>query len=126
FLAGGVGAVGGLVLGNALSGTGRASARSRPFSSDPVTGSEAVYGFNVPLTGSYADEGADELRAYELAVKHLNEGGGLLETLEPSALTGQGVLGKKITYVQGDTQTDPDAARASARRMIERDGVVMF
>jgi branched-chain amino acid transport system substrate-binding protein len=29
----------------------------------PVTGSEVVLGFNVPQTGAYADEGADELRA---------------------------------------------------------------
>jgi ABC-type branched-subunit amino acid transport system substrate-binding protein len=26
----------------------------------------------VPQTGAYADEGADELRAYELAVEHIN------------------------------------------------------
>lgn len=92
----------------------------------PVTGSEVVFGFNVPQTGAYADEGADELRAYKLAVKHLNNGGGMLETLKPSSLKGNGVLGKKVTYVEGDTQTNPDAARTSARRMIERDKVIMF
>jgi branched-chain amino acid transport system substrate-binding protein len=92
----------------------------------PVKGKTARFGFNVPQTGSYADEGADELRALKLAVKHLNNGGGMLETLSPMSLTGQGVLGKKIEYVTGDTQTDPDAARTSARRMIERDGVIMF
>jgi len=92
----------------------------------PVNGSTVVYGFNVPQTGSYADEGEDELRAYKLAVRHLNEGGGMLETLKPSALKGNGVLGKKVEFVTGDTQTDPDAARASARRMIERDKVIMY
>lgn len=92
----------------------------------PVKGKSVVLGFNVPQTGAYADEGADELRAYKLAVKHLNNGGGMLETMKPSALSGQGVLGKKVDYVAGDTQTDPDAARTSARRMIERDGVIMY
>ena len=92
----------------------------------PVKGKTAMFGFNVPQTGSYADEGADELRAYKLAVKHINNGGGMLETLSPLSLGGQGVLGKKIDYVTGDTQTDPDAARTSARRMIERDNVIMF
>jgi branched-chain amino acid transport system substrate-binding protein len=92
----------------------------------PVKGKTARFGFNVPQTGSYADEGADELRALKLAVEHINSGGGMLETLSPMSLTGQGVLGKKIEYVTGDTQTDPDAARTSARRMIERDGVIMF
>ncbi len=37
--------------------------------------SEIVLGFNVPQSGPYADEGADELRAYELAVEHINGGG---------------------------------------------------
>ncbi len=92
----------------------------------PVKGKSVVFGFNVPQTGAYADEGADELRAYKLAVKHLNEGGGMLETLKPSSLKGNGLLGKKVEYVVGDTQTNPDAARTSARRMIERDKVIMF
>jgi branched-chain amino acid transport system substrate-binding protein len=92
----------------------------------PVKGKTAMFGFNVPQTGAYADEGADELRAYKLAVKHINNGGGMLETITPLALGGQGVLGKKVDYVTGDTQTDPDAARTSARRMIERDNVIMF
>ena len=85
-------------------------------------------GFNVPQTGAYSDEGADELRAYKLAVKHLNgEGdGGMMNTMKPSSLKGNGILGKKVEYVTGDTQTKSDAARASAKRMIEKDGVVMI
>ncbi len=89
-------------------------------------GSTVKFGFIVPQTGAYADEGADELRAYQLAVKHLNEGGGMLETIKPLSLKGNGVLGKKIEYVSGDTQTNPDAARQAAQRAIERDGVIMF
>ncbi|MBF0278168.1 MAG: substrate-binding protein [SAR324 cluster bacterium] len=92
----------------------------------PVNGPTVTYGFNVPLTSIYADEGEDELRAYKLAVKHLNNGGGMVETLQPNALKRNGVLGKKVEYVVGDTQTNPDAARTSARRMIERDKVIMF
>lgn len=101
-------------------------AEEHPIGNFPITGDTVTFGFNVPQTGSYADEGADELRAYKLAVKHLNEGGGMLETLQPSELKGNGVLGKKVAYVAGDTQTDPDAARQSAQRMIERDKVIMF
>ncbi len=91
-------------------------------------GSTVTFGFNIPLTGPYADEGNDELRAYQLAVKHLNgEGdGGMLKTMKPLALKGNGVLGKKVAFVSGDTQTKADAARASAKRMIEKDGAVMI
>jgi len=92
------------------------------------TGSTVTLGFNVPQTGAYADEGADELRAYKLAVKHLNgEGdGGMMNTFKPSVLKGNGILGKKVAFVTGDTQTKSDAARASAKRMIEKDGAVMI
>ncbi|HEY9056787.1 MAG TPA: substrate-binding protein [Aurantimonas sp.] len=91
-------------------------------------GDTVTLGFNVPQSGPYADEGADELRAYELAVKHLNgEGdGGLIPLLKPSNLKGNGILGKKVAFVTGDTQTKSDAARASAKRMIEADGAIMI
>ena len=91
-------------------------------------GSEVKLGFNVPQSGPYADEGADELRAYELAVEHLNGGGdgGMLATFSSKALKGNGILGRKVGYVTGDTQTKPDAARASARSMIEKDGAIMI
>ncbi|MEM6695982.1 MAG: ABC transporter substrate-binding protein, partial [Pseudomonadota bacterium] len=90
--------------------------------------SEVTLGFNVPQTGPYADEGADELRAYELAVEHLNGGGdgGMLSTFSSKALEGTGILGREVKFVTGDTQTKPDAARASARSMIEKDGAIMI
>ena len=90
--------------------------------------SSVTLGFNVPQTGPYADEGADELRAYELAVEHLNGGGdgGMLPTFSSQELDGSGILGRKVEYVTGDTQTKSDAARASARSMIEKDGAIMI
>ncbi|MDK3074428.1 substrate-binding protein [Sedimentitalea sp. JM2-8] len=92
------------------------------------TGGSVTLGFNVPQTGPYADEGADELRAYELAVEHLNGGGdgGMLSTFSSKVLDGTGILGKKVEFVTGDTQTKSDAARASAKSMIEKDGAVMI
>ncbi len=91
-------------------------------------GDSVTLGFNVPQSGAYADEGADELRAYELAVEHLNGDGdgGMMNTFSSKALRGSGILGRKVEFVTGDTQTKPDAARASARSMIEKDGAVMI
>ncbi len=131
----------GLIKGGAALGVGLAAPTffdSRSFAAahsgylNAPTGKSVTLGFNVPQTGPYADEGADELRAYKLAVKHLNgEGdGGMMNTMMidggKSALTGNGVLGKKVEYVTGDTQTKSDAARASAKSMIEKDGAVMI
>ena len=100
---------------------------AQEFCNNP-TGDTVTIGLNVPLTGAYAEEGTDELRAYQLAVKHLNgEGdGGLLNVLTPTALTGKGILGKKVAYVTSDSQTKADVARAGATRMIERDGALMI
>jgi len=107
--------------------TGASWAQTSGFTNAP-TGSSVTLGFNVPQTGPYADEGADELRAYLLAVEHLNgEGdGGMLNTFSSKTLDGTGILGKKVEYVTGDTQTKSDAARASARSMIEKDGAIMI
>lgn len=103
------------------------SSPASAFTNEP-TGSTVKFGFNVPQTGPYAEEGLDELRAQELAVQHLNgEGdGGMLNTFSSKALDGTGILGKKVEFVTGDTQTKSDAARASAKSMIEKDGVVMI
>jgi branched-chain amino acid transport system substrate-binding protein len=104
---------------------GAFAARATDYCNAP-SGDTVTLGFNVPQTGAYADEGADELRAYELAVEHINAGGGgMLDTFSSKVLTG-GINGKKVAFVTGDTQTKSDAARASAKRMIENDGALMI
>jgi ABC-type branched-subunit amino acid transport system substrate-binding protein len=127
----------GVLKTSALAGAGVAaptiftSQAAAAYVNEP-TGGSVTLGFNVPQTGPYADEGADELRAYELAVEHLNgEGdGGMMNTFTAKGsnnmLKGNGILGKKVEYVTGDTQTKPDAARASAKSMIEKDGAIMI
>lgn len=104
------------------------TAQSAAAYTNEPTGSSVTLGFNVPQTGPYADEGNDELLAQQLAVEHLNgEGdGGCLNTFTSKALKGNGILGKKVEFVTGDTQTKSDAARASAKSMIEKDGAVMI
>ena len=123
-----------LLQGTAAAGVGLAmptiftsQAWAAGYTNEPKGGTVTL-GFNVPQTGAYADEGADELRAYELAVEHINGGGdgGMLNTFSSKALQGNGINGKKVVFVTGDTQTKSDAARASAKRMIEKDGAIMI
>ena len=122
----------GLLKTGSVAGAGLAlptifTSRAAAYTNEP-TGDTVTLGFNVPQTGPYADEGKDELLAQQLAVEHLNgEGdGGCLNTFTSKALKGNGILGKKVTFVTGDTQTKSDAARASAKSMIEKDGAVMI
>ena len=127
----------GVIKGGALAGAGMAmptilTAASHAGYRNAPQGDTVTLGFNVPQSGPYADEGADELRAYELAVEHLNGGGdgGMMHTFmvngSKSSLKGNGILGKKVVFVTGDTQTKSDAARASAKSMIEKDGAIMI
>ena len=123
----------GVLKTGAVAGAGLAvptifTASSAAAYTNEPTGGTVTLGFNVPQTGPYADEGNDELLAQQLAVEHLNgEGdGGCLNTFTAKALKGNGILGKKVTFVTGDTQTKSDAARASAKSMIEKDGAIMI
>lgn len=122
----------GVLRAGAAAGAGLAlpaffPARARAFTNAPGPKSVTL-GFNVPLSGPYEDEGVDELRACELAVEHLNGkgDGGMLNTFSSKALDGTGILGRKVEYVTGDTRTDPDAATASARAMIDKQDAIMI
>jgi ABC-type branched-subunit amino acid transport system substrate-binding protein len=86
-----------------------------------------MLGFNVPLSGSYQHEGQDQLRALKLAVKHLNgEGdGGMLKTMKPLSLKGNGILGRKVAFTVGDSATKPDVAVASAKKLVGQDRAIM-
>ncbi len=122
------GAVAGAGLAMPTLFTGNVWAASHGGYTNAPSNGKVTLGFNVPQSGPYADEGADELRAYELAVEHLNGGGdgGMMSTFSSKALDGTGILGNKVEFVTGDTQTKSDAARASAKSMIEKDGAVMI
>jgi branched-chain amino acid transport system substrate-binding protein len=95
---------------------GAAAAATLGFGSAPniiaAPTKELVIGLDVPLSGSYSDQGADQLRAYDFAIDEINKAGG--------------VMGMKLRKSLGDDQTTADVAVANARRMIERDNAVMI
>jgi len=70
-----------------------------------------LIGLNVPLSGSYASQGEDQLKAYKLAIKLLNDSGG--------------ILGQKVVYSIKDTQTSANIARENAIQLI-KDGAIMI
>jgi ABC-type branched-subunit amino acid transport system substrate-binding protein len=49
-------------------------------------------GVAVPRTGTYAEQGEDELKGWELAVEHINAGHDLMKQFVPGLSTG--LLGK--------------------------------
>ncbi|QGX94644.1 hypothetical protein EI982_07485 [Haloplanus rallus] len=106
------------------SGDGGGGSEYSELGNYPIEGDTATFGFTVPQSGPYAAEGEDELRGYELAVDHLNNGGGWVDSRFDD-LSGDGVLDYRIDSVSGDTETDADTARQWAARMIRRDDAIM-
>jgi branched-chain amino acid transport system substrate-binding protein len=73
-------------------------------------GQEIRIGFTVPLTGAAASEGALFIKAIKLALKQINEAGG--------------VNGKKINLIMEDTQSTNPGALAALQKCVEKDKVL--
>ncbi len=103
-----------LSRGSFVAGTAGAAALTLAYTTNVIAApaKEVVVGLNVPLSGPYSDQGADQLRAYNLAIEEIN--------------ANHGILGMPIRAVQGDDQTKAGVASENAQRMIDRDGAVMI
>ena len=91
----GLGAAAGLALPAGLAGRAFA-ADQPPLGTWPVgaQGNSVFIGIAVPRTGTYAVQGEDELKGWQLAVEHLNSGHPLMRQI--STRTKKGVLGKEV------------------------------
>jgi ABC-type branched-subunit amino acid transport system substrate-binding protein len=87
-------------------------------------GSTVIIGAAVPLTGTYADAGADELKGWELAVEHLNEGNELIKKIAPKVT--KGLLGKTVKLVSADSGAKPNNAVQVEQTFINDDKVVLM
>jgi branched-chain amino acid transport system substrate-binding protein len=79
-----------------------------PGASPVVTGPLKI-GILVPFTGALSDFGEPFANAAKLAVKEINEAGG--------------VLGQPVELIEGDSATEPVKAQEEARRLIDVEGV---
>jgi branched-chain amino acid transport system substrate-binding protein len=89
-----------------------------------VQGDSVFVGVTTPLTGPYSADGEDHLKGYQLAIEHLNGGGGLVGKIP--TLNGKGVLGKKIVFKYADTQTQPNPAVQAQTQYITQDKAIMI
>src|SRR3954454_15433700 len=88
------------------------------------SGSSVFIGISVPRTGTYAVQGEDELKGYELAVEHINSGHELVKKISPK--TTKGVLGKEVKFGVADSAAKPnDAVQAQQRFITENKAVVI-
>lgn len=86
---------------------------------------DTVYlGASVPLTGTYALQGADELKGMELAVEHMNTNHPLMQAIAPKI--SNGVLGKKVALVSGDSAAKPNQALQLQENFINQNKVILM
>src|SRR6478735_11517866 len=113
----GLGIAGGLVLPAGL--IGRALAADQPpIGTWPAgaSGNSVFIGIAVPRTGTYAVQGEDELKGYQLAIDHINEGHPLIKAISPK--TKKGVLGKQLKFGVADSAAKPNEAVQAQQRFI--------
>jgi len=84
-----------------------------------VSGDSVFIGISVPRTGTYAAQGEDELKGYQLAVEHINSGHELIKKISPK--TTKGVLGKEVKYGVADSAAKPNQAVEAQQRFISQD-----
>jgi len=89
-----------------------------------VSGDSVFIGIAVPRTGTYAVQGEDELKGWQLAVEHINSGHPLIKAISPR--TKKGVLGKELKYGVADSAAKPnDAVQAEQRFITENKAILM-
>jgi ABC-type branched-subunit amino acid transport system substrate-binding protein len=81
-------------------------------------------GVAVPRTGTYAEQGEDELRGWQLAVEHINSGNPLIKRISPK--TRKGVLGKELKLEIADSAAKPNDAVQAEQRFITEDKVMLM
>ena len=89
-----------------------------------ASGNSVFIGITVPRTGTYAVQGEDELKGYELAVEHLNSGHELMKKISPR--TRKGVLGKEVKYGVADSAAKPNNAVQAEQRFITENKAVLM
>jgi branched-chain amino acid transport system substrate-binding protein len=83
-----------------------------PGTVQPVLGDEIQIGFIAPVTGAWADFGAVINKATKLALKQINEGGG--------------INGKKINLINEDNQSSDPGALGALNKLVEQDKVLVI
>jgi branched-chain amino acid transport system substrate-binding protein len=87
-------------------------------------GDSVFVGISVPRTGTYAIQGEDELKGYQLAVDHINSGHDLIKKISPK--TKKGVLGKEVKFGVADSEAKPNTAVQEQQRFITENKAVMI
>jgi branched-chain amino acid transport system substrate-binding protein len=88
-----------------------------------VAGDTAFVGVSVPLTGPFSAEGKDQQLGFELAFDHINSGKWIGKVPE---IKNNGLLGKRIEFGVGDTETKPEPAIQAQTRFLRNNKAIVM
>jgi ABC-type branched-subunit amino acid transport system substrate-binding protein len=125
FIRTGLGVAGGLVLPAGFASKALA-ADQPPIGTWPAgaSGNSVFIGISVPRTGTYAVQGEDELKGYQLAIEHINAGHPLIKQISPKTI--KGVLGKELKFGVADSAAKPNEAVQAQQRFITENKAIMI
>jgi branched-chain amino acid transport system substrate-binding protein len=81
-------------------------------------------GAAVPRTGTYAVQGEDELKGWQLAVEHINNGDPLLQKIAPKVT--KGLLGKQVNLLIADSGAKPNDAVQEEQKFITDNKIILM
>jgi len=121
FLKAGAAVAGGLMLPRMALAADHPAIGTYPAGS---SGDSVFIGIAVPRTGTYAVQGEDELKGWQLAVEHINSGDPLMRKLSPK--TTKGVLGKTVKLGIADSAAKPNTAVQAEQRFISENNAILM
>jgi ABC-type branched-subunit amino acid transport system substrate-binding protein len=89
-----------------------------------VQGDTVYIGAAVPRTGTYSVQGEDELKGWQLAVEHINNGDPLLQKIAPKVT--KGLLGKKVDLLVADSAAKPNEAVQDEQTFINQNKIMLM
>ncbi|SFR92748.1 ABC-type branched-chain amino acid transport system, substrate-binding protein [Halomicrobium zhouii] len=92
----------------------------------PTPDSAPTFLLSTVQSGPYSRLGDKELNGFELAVKHINEGGGLVEAGAFEELTGDGLLGYEVETTTVDNEGSGETARSNVLPHVTENEVTMI
>jgi ABC-type branched-subunit amino acid transport system substrate-binding protein len=125
FMRAGLAVGGGLMLPAGFA-TRALAAEHPPIGTWPAgaSGDSVFIGIAVPRTGTYAVQGEDELKGWQLAVEHINSGHPLLKEISPR--TKKGVLGKEVKYGVADSAASRTTRCRPSKRFITENKAILM
>src|SRR5215475_12784251 len=122
----GAGLAGGVLLPSAVTTRAYAVGETAPLGTWPVgsQGDTINVAAAVPRTGTYAVQGEDELKGWQLAVEHINNGDPLLKKIAPKVT--KGLLGKKVNLLAADSAAKPNQAVQEVQTFINQNKIILM